>query len=123
MCAKIRLLVRRFASISLLALMLTTALAPFAQAWQSSVPACCRTGGRHHCEMSMGTSGLEGFKSAREICPYRIHAAVTSQVIALTAAPLRISVLLPIQGAARPTEATLSANHSDQTHKRGPPVL
>jgi hypothetical protein len=113
---------RRIASIAVLAVLMTPLLAPLAQGSPSSLPPCCRTGGKHHCEMSAATSGLDGFKSPTQSCSYRMHAAVVSQLAALTAARNRV-VSLAINGeAARPIEVSLGSNDSSDAHKRGPPT-
>ena len=113
---------RRIVSIAVLLVLLTTTLAPLGQASASSVPACCRAEGKHHCEMSMGASGLEGFKSVPQVCPYRIHAAVTSSLVALTAETHHTAIFVVSNKAAQPTEVTLGTSLNDDTHKRGPPA-
>jgi hypothetical protein len=79
-------------------------------------------GDKHHCEMSMVASGLAGFKSAPQSCPYRIHAAVSSPLVALTAARHRIAVFVRSSEGAQPIEVALCTNLSDDLHKRGPPA-
>ncbi len=113
---------RRIASIAVLLVLLTTTFAPLAQATVSSLPACCRTGGKHHCEMSMGASGLAGFKSAPQSCPYRIHAAMTSSLVALTTETRHTAVFVAANNAPQAIEITLCTNLGDDAHKRGPPA-
>jgi hypothetical protein len=113
---------RRIASIAVLLVLLTITFAPLAQATVSSLPACCRTSGKHHCEMSMEASGLLGFKSVPQSCPYRIHAAVTSPLVALTTASHPTAASVVASNAARAIEVTLCTNLSDDAHKRGPPA-
>ena len=113
---------RRIASIAVLLVLLTITFAPLAQATESSLPACCRTGGKHHCEMSMEASGLLGFKSAPQSCPYRIHAAVTSPLVALSTATHHTAVFVVASNAAQTTEVTLCTNLNEDAHKRGPPA-
>jgi hypothetical protein len=121
-CARIRLLMRRIASIAVLLVLLTATLVPLMQASASTLPACCRAGGKHHCEMSTETSGLEGFKSVPPACPYRIHAAVTSPLVALATRRHHTAAFVLASKAAKAIELTLCANLSDDTHKRGPPA-
>jgi len=121
-CARIRLPMRRIASIVVLLVLMTPTLAPLAQANTSSLPACCRTGGKHHCEMSMGAAGLDGFKSAPAACPYRTHAAVTSPLAALAVARRCLTVFVLGSEASHQVEVTRCGNYSDDTNKRGPPT-
>ncbi|MGA9564265.1 MAG: hypothetical protein WBS19_01960 [Candidatus Korobacteraceae bacterium] len=114
---------RRVATITVLLVLLTPLLAPLAQASTSSLPACCRAGGRHHCEMAMGNSEPTGFTSAPTVCPFRIHAAVTSPLVALASSThLAIGIVLIGESYRRPTEVTLSSNPGDELHQRGPPA-
>jgi hypothetical protein len=113
---------RRIASIAVLLVLLTITFAPLAQATASSLPACCRTGGKHHCEMSMEASGLLGFQSVPQACPYRIHAAVTSPLVALATAGHHVAANVVATNAAQATEVALRPSLSDDAHKRGPPA-
>jgi hypothetical protein len=113
---------RRIGSIAVLLVLLTITFAPLVQATVSSLPACCRTGGKHHCEMSMGASGLLGFKSAPQSCPYRIHAAVTSRLVALTTATHHTAAFVVASNTPQSIEVTLCTNLRDDEHKRGPPA-
>src|SRR5271169_4652181 len=103
---------RRSVSIAVLVVLLTAMHAPLGRASASSFPACCRAGGKQRCKMSMGVSGPEGFQSSPETCPYRIHAAVTSELAALTAARHGTGVLVLSSGAPQPTEVTFCVNLS-----------
>jgi hypothetical protein len=120
--ARIRLRMRRIVSTAVLLVLLTATLAPLMQAGVSSLPACCRAGGKHHCEMSMGTPGFAGFKSAPEVCPYRIHAAVTSPMVALTAVRHHAAVFVRSNNAFQKIEVALCTNLIKDVHKRGPPA-
>ena len=113
---------RRAVSISVLLVILTSILAPMAQARSSNVPACCRAGGKHHCNGSMGTSGSFGFKSAPETCSYRHQAAVTSAVVALTSSGHRIAIFVIASNPIRPQAVTISSSDRNAAHKRGPPA-
>src|SRR5450755_5063309 len=98
---------RRGVSIAVLMVILTSVLAPMAQARSSTLPACCRAGGTHHCDGSMGSSESVGFKAVPETCSYRHHAAVTSEAVALPATSHRISVLVLERESAHPTFASI----------------
>jgi hypothetical protein len=120
--AKIPLPMRRIASIGVLLVLLAITFAPLAQATVSSLPACCRTGGKHHCEMSMVASGFLGFKSAPQSCPYRIHAAVTSPLVALTTTSHHATAFVDASNTSQAIVVTPCTNFSDDAHKRGPPA-
>jgi hypothetical protein len=113
---------RRAVSISVLLVILTSILAPMAQARSSNVPACCRAGGKHHCDGSMGASGSFGFKSAPETCSYRHQAAVTSAVVALTSSGHHIAIFVIAGKTVRPQVATIYSSDPNDAHKRGPPA-
>jgi hypothetical protein len=114
---------RRGISISVLAVLLSALVAPLALASAAPVPACCRAGAKHHCEMSLGDSGLAGFKSGSEVCPYRIHAAITSPLLALSPTAHHIAIFVLSGETAQPTKLALSTSDSDDAHKRGPPAI
>jgi hypothetical protein len=121
-CARIRLLMRRCVSIVAVMVILSSTLAPLVQAQFSTVPACCRVGGKHHCDGAMGSSGAIGFKSVPALCPYRHPAAVISDLVALTSRSHRIAIFVLASKTARPpVELAYSADRSD-VHKRGPPT-
>lgn len=113
---------RRGISIAVLLVILTSIFAPMAQALTVAVPACCRAGGKHHCSASMGNSGPAGFKSAQEICPYRHHAALTSEQLALTATSQQLGILVLSSETVQPTESNFYSNRRNDVHKRGPPA-
>lgn len=121
-CARIRLLMRRGASIFALTVLLIGIVAPVVLAAPAAVPACCRVGGSHHCEMSLKSSGLPGVQSVPETCPYRDHSAVTSELIALTAAAHRIAVVIAGTTPRLPAPVVLCDKQSRDAHKRGPPT-
>jgi hypothetical protein len=113
---------RRSVSIAVLSVMLISVLAPLVQAQFFTLPACCRAGGKHHCEMSLGPSETIGFKSVPVACPYRHPAAVISEVVALPEARHSTGIFVLSSDAPRASEETFSANLSDDAHKRGPPT-
>ena len=85
---------RRGTSILVLMVLVFGIVAPVVLATPAAVPACCRVGGNHHCEMSLKSSGLAGLWSVPETCPYSDLSAVTSELVALTATGHRIAVVL-----------------------------
>ena len=110
---------RRGLSSAVLMLLLTSAFAPFMQAWQSSVPACCRAGGKHHC---MGTSGMDGFQSLPGKCPYHVHRAVTTEVAALMPSCQPVSRRSTESKSIDPASSEPAPLAFGNVQKRGPPV-
>ena|SRR6516162_3305553 len=111
---------RRGVSIAVLLVVLASALAPLAQANASSVPACCRVGGPHHC-MGM-PAGLDGFHSLPSKCPYRIAPAVTSPVATLIRVRLAISRFATETIPAPPQSIDPFRIALVDVQKRGPPI-
>lgn len=120
--AKIRVLMRRSVSIAVVMVILASALAQFTQVQSSTVPACCRAGGKHHCGRSMRAEGSVGFKAEPESCPYRHPAAMTSDVVALTSAVHRIAIFVVDADSAQPSVLAAYLSGCNDTHKRGPPI-
>jgi hypothetical protein len=116
------LFMRRGVSIAVLSVMLTSLLVPLALANPSTLPTCCRTGGKHHCTGSMETTRSVGFKSAAMLCPYRHQAAVTSQAVALATARQCVVVLLLEGKTPQSTLSTIYSHDLIDAHKRGPPA-
>lgn len=93
----------------------------------SRLPACCRRGGKHHCEMGGRTEQAnsgETSLAANDTCPFapQMMAATASPVAAvLTPAfhPTLLASELRVQLAAV-TLAVLASRHSQP--KRGPPT-
>ena len=62
---------RRLSTYFALSIIWAGLLTPFAAGAQlSTVPACCRRSGTHHCEMYSRSSREMGFQSPRPKCPY-----------------------------------------------------
>lgn len=94
---------------------------------ESSLPACCRRNGRHHCAMSgmaLGTVDSR-YTVLSERCPYSPFARVTLMAPHVFASPRGISFMR----AAGPTAVVRDAEagyriSADRTRrKRGPPLL
>jgi hypothetical protein len=113
---------RRGSSILVVIVLLAGIIAPVALATPAAVPACCRVGGNHHCEMSLKSAGLAGLSSVPESCPYRDNIAVASESAALIATGHWISNSTRGNEAAHSSPIVLSDTSSDDAHKRGPPL-
>ena len=100
---------------------------------QSTLPACCRRGGKHHCMMSpevrallMGESNAAlRFGTPPEQCPYRQHslAAVHLPVFTPGAAATPAAFLLHEPSAATQAECLRRISFDRSRQKRGPPSL
>ncbi len=110
---------RRGVTIAVLFLLLTATLMPLAQANGSSLPACCRASGKHHCAMMPAE---DGFQSVPLSCPYRVAPAVTSGIAALVRVEFAVSVF-PISSSAvaPPLPAAIPVAFGN-VQKRGPPL-
>jgi hypothetical protein len=102
-----------------LMLLLTSAFAPLAEAWQSSVPACCRVGGKHHC---MGMSATDGFQSLAGKCPHHVLPAATTDLAAMVAIRQPVSVRRTETESVEPASAAPAAVAFGNVQKRGPPL-
>ena len=109
---------RRGASIAVLVLLLAGVLAPLAQLTSSSLPACCRTGGQHHC---MGVAGLDGFRNQAQDCPYRAFPAVISGMVALLRVNQSQAYFLARSNTVILAKAASLRPSFDTVQKRGPP--
>ena len=110
---------RRGASIAVLLVLMSGILVPLAQVGVSSVPACCRAGGQHHC---MGTQGMDGFQSVPSRCPHHVAPAVTSSVAALATESPRASILAAQSSSVfLPNPVAVSVAFG-VVQKRGPPT-
>jgi hypothetical protein len=85
----------------------------------SSLPACCRANGKHHC---MQPSPGDGFQAQLAGCPYRHLTALTSQAVrALPVATqdFRVSSSQSLLAVAQSPH--LRRQHVDSIPERGPP--
>ncbi len=98
---------------------------------QSTLPACCRRGGQHHCEMSPEVRALllhEDDGSTRinaqpQQCPYRQHSLGAShlQTLAAGAAATHAAFSLHEPSAAAQAECLRRISFDRSRQKRGPP--
>jgi hypothetical protein len=110
---------RRGASIAVLLVLLSGVLAPLAQGSASSVPACCRANGQHHC---MGMPGMDGFRSLASKCPYHVAPAVTSSIAAVVSEALQVSVLTAESSSVSLPNPVAVSVAFGVVQKRGPPI-
>jgi hypothetical protein len=110
---------RRISASLLLALLCFGFALPFLQAQRSSIPACCRRDGKHHCAMSANGNG---FRTSAANCPCRHLSVLASRSIGLKVSSSVLSIsthgLFPI----RNEQPLIALRASDNTQKRGPPV-
>jgi hypothetical protein len=110
---------RRVASIAVLIVLLTSVLVPLAQGTASSVPACCRIGGQHHCS---GMAGADGFHSQASACPYRVSPAVVPGAGALPQEAPQVAIAAVAQQSPAKPSGYVATTVEDEAHKRGPPL-
>lgn len=110
---------RRIPASLLLVLLCFGFALPFLQAQPSSVPACCRRDGKHHCAMSLNG---DGFRATATNCPYRHLGALTSPSAAakVSSSVLGISTHGPVLIRNSPPLIALRA--ADTAQNRGPPI-
>jgi len=119
---------RRCLAISMLLLFLAPFFSGFfgVSAAEASLPACCRRGGKHHCEAYPQQSSEDrGFGSVREKCPYS-PAALTIVVLpsfAPTTASAIYAGVVRHASVAPQTDARRRISYDRARQKRGPPSL
>ncbi len=129
-------MLRRLLSILLFWATLFPTIAPALSAGamgQSTLPACCRRGGKHHCTMSPEARALmlgEQDSSTRigtppEQCPYRQHSLVAShlQVFTSAVAVTHAAFLLREPSVAIQAECLRHIAFDRSRQQRGPPTL
>jgi hypothetical protein len=123
---------RRLLSICLFAAVLLPSLAPLLSmgaAAETTLPACCRRDGKHHCMGNMAVAaaadGQTRVQAPREICPYQQRALVVAhQQLSVAAVPVETAAIR-LRQPSTPAQAEclrrISFDRSRQ--KRGPPTL
>ena len=121
------MIMRRCAAILLVAMFSFSLIAPAALAESaSSLPACCRRGGKHHCANPEGHSSstsdvavrgsrcaeFPSEKGLRGMAPFGLAAAGPA-----IAVPVRLTVYQA------PSESPASHSYSRAGQKRGPPLF
>jgi hypothetical protein len=99
---------------------------------QSTLPACCRRDGKHHCMMSpearallLGEStGAMRVGTPPEQCPYRQHSLVVAHLKTFTSpAATQAAFLLHEPSAIAQAECLRRISFDRSRQKRGPPSL
>jgi len=116
---------RRFLSFVLLAAIGLPAVAPalaLAQDTESSLPACCRRHGAHHCSMPRPSSSAPAFSERCPSFPQPSTAASQTSGFALIATPRLTAGYQASLLVQHPTTALRSSSHDFALYKRGPPL-
>jgi hypothetical protein len=133
-------MLRRLLSILLFGATLLPLIAPMLSTGamaQSTLPACCRRGGKHHCSMSaeqralmMGQQKDGASKAVRvtaplEECPYRQHSLVAVHLHVFTSGATATHSVCMLQepSAAAQAECLRRISFDRSRQKRGPPSL
>ena len=125
-------LLRRLLSILLLAVIGLPLAAPLFAATsrgESSIPACCRRNGKHHCTGGMQrdskASSKPAFHAPRESCPYTptLPATIHSETFAVPPRTVVADVLLTHDAVIAQTESKLRISRTRSRQKRGPPAI
>jgi hypothetical protein len=123
---------RRFFTILLLAIIGLPLAAPLFAASsrdESSLPACCRRNGKHHCmggmEMSSEASSKPAFNAPKDICPYAptLPTAIHRNSFATFSRTATSIVLQTHDTIVAQTECKLHISRSRSRQKRGPPTI
>lgn len=130
-------MLRRLLSILLFGATLLPLIAPMLSTGamaQSTLPACCRRGGKHHCMMSAAAraimlgetnDGAVRVGTPPEQCPYRQHSLVAAhlQVFTPSSAATHTAFLLRASSASAQAECLRRISFDRSRQKRGPPSL
>jgi hypothetical protein len=123
---------RRFFTILLLAIIGLPLAAPLFAASsrdESSLPACCRRNGKHHCmggmEMSAEASSKPAFRAPKDACPYAptLPTAFHRNSFATFSRTATSIVLQTHDTILAQTECKLRISRSRSRQKRGPPTI
>jgi hypothetical protein len=121
--------VRRISAILLMALFSFSLIGPeaFAQDAGSQLPACCRRGGQHHCEMDATqpeSSSLPSVKAGKcSLFPSATTSAPSNPASSFAKSSQAIFAALVGHPASRAqTEALFRISYSRASQKRGPPA-
>ncbi len=127
-------MLRRLFSILLFGATLLPLIAPMLSTGalaQSTLPACCRRNGAHHCTMSatalasMTSATTPGISAPPQQCPYRQHSLAAShlQVFTPSSAATHSTFLLRAPSASAQAECLRRISFDRSRQKRGPPSL
>ena len=119
--------VRRMLAISLLILFALPLTLPVfgADAAGTSVPACCRRNGKHHCMMSLNSSRNSSVPTLWQKCPSPVTPPAVSVLPSFTPSP-SASIFAGVRrhpAAAAQVEARQRVSFDRSRQKRGPPVF
>lgn len=112
---------RTITSLLLVLICFGTAL-PFLQAQESSLPACCRRVGNHHCVE--GThSGPDGFRMVASSCPFRSLSVISSSVTALPTPRQRLTLEISSDSTVATASLHVALREYEHAYQRGPPLV
>ncbi|MGC2163529.1 MAG: hypothetical protein WA634_16590 [Silvibacterium sp.] len=117
---------RRLLAISLLMLFTAPFVMPLfgTSTAESTVPACCRRNGKHHCMMNMAWSQDRTFRTVGEKCPYSIAppAILVLPSFKPSAAASVFAGITRHPAVVPQTEAQFRVSFDRSRQKRGPPA-
>ena len=95
----------------------------FARPFQSSLPACCRKSGKHHCAMQLETGNEPALSTIEAKCPYLPHAMMAAHQDGFSPriGQAIVSTMLRYPELAAQAETGFRASHYRSRQKRGPP--
>jgi len=123
---------RRFLSILLMAVIGLPMTAPLFAASSysaSSVPACCRKNGKHHCmggmEMNSRTDSKTALHAPEGACPYApaVLAMLHHDTFATVTQTVIMTALQSHDAVIAQSESSLRISRDRSRQKRGPPIL
>jgi len=111
---------RRILSILLVLATLLTAIAPLLAMAPQSVPACCRAGGKHHCNAGMMMRG-SGFGAQISPCPYAHRLALMPVLSGVIVASRSNGLLYAGSQSIDHIQPHFQFCRSNEVYERGPP--